>query len=198
MPFYRALRASVAVVENWVELPDELAQQMRYTHIFSAVHGFLGVRKLCKVSFSDARKCLAVHVWAVVNRVKKFVSSLAWFCKAGRDCGYFQPAYADWASSIKIVYFPFHCCSLGFSLVKLSKICLIWLALRQIPKNDQVVAKIERLQQKANKEFFYTVIKTLEISSYVLERLVPGALVLLTVHSVAIASIRIVSLVKAG
>lgn len=189
--FFRAARSCISSASYWVEIPDNVARQARYTHIFSAVHGFLGARKIIRIS---ASKSAHTYVWDVVKRIKKFVAAVGWFCKAGRDKGYFSASFAGWTSHLKIVQVPFDCISLGFSLLKISKIGFQWIRLQHTTKNTQIHLQIHRLQTKATKELFYSASKMLDISAFVFERMIPAPLIFVSVNSIVATAVKIAAL----
>lgn len=192
--FFRAVRSSITTAGYWVVLSDDWALQARYTHIFSAVHGFLGARKLVKIATSNRTQSLHTHVWDVVKRIKKFVAAVGWFCKAGRDKGHFSASFAAWTSYLKIVQVPFDCISLGFSVLKISRIAFQWIRLKHTTKNAQVNVQVLRLEAKATKELFYSASKLLDVSAFVFERMIPASFIFVSVNSLVATAVKIAAL----
>lgn len=189
--FFRALRSGITTAGHWTRLSDDWALHARYTHIFSAVHGFLGVRKLISAQHIEPTP---LQLWGSVKRVKKFVAAIGWFCKAGRDKGYFNPSFAAWTSYVKIVQVPFDCVSLGFSLFKISRICIRLIGLAHATKNNQVSAQMVILQRKAIQEIFYSASKFLDISAFLVEMIIPSSFVIVSVNSIAATAVKVSAL----
>lgn len=195
--FFRAVRSCISTAGHWTIIPNELSKQARYSHIFSAVHGFLGARKLVLMSHAKEKASLPEYVWVLSKRIKKVVAAVGWFCKAGKDKGYFVASVAAWTSYLKVVQVPFDCISLGFSILKISRIAFEWIRLQHLANNDQLNAQMFRLQTKAEKELFYSASKVLDITAFVLEHMVPTSLAFISANAIVATSVKIAALTYA-
>ncbi len=186
----RAMRSCIDLAGHWIAVSDELARQARYTHIFSSIHGLFGVLKLRKLTYSGFTHCQLGQAWMVAMRVKKFASSIAWFCKAGRDLHYWGSEWVGWTSYLKIIRVPFDCVSLSFGVIKVTRVFVVWVDLQTKTKNDQVVAESVRLQEKMIKKILYCGAKAFDISSLVLEQASSVPLALLSLNSLVSFAIK--------
>lgn len=192
--FVRAMRSCIDAAGNWIEVSDELSRQSRYTHIFSSIQGFFGIVKLRKIVYSGGANLLEEKAWMVANRVKKFASSIAWFCRAGRDLHYWDSRWVGWTAYLKVIRIPFDCISLGFSVLKVVRVCIAWLELRQKSKNEQVLQEAARLQEKIIKKLLYCGAKAFDISALVLEQASPALPTLLLLNSLVSSAIKTTAL----
>ncbi|MBS0635805.1 MAG: hypothetical protein JSR37_10115 [Verrucomicrobia bacterium] len=106
--FFRAARACVHLVGHWVPLSDIATKQCRAVRLFSAAHGFFGAARINE----------EMHLWVLVNHIRKYVSSIAWFCKSAADYGYISPESVAWTVFVSKMRYPAACISLYYGVKK--------------------------------------------------------------------------------
>lgn len=137
--FFRAARACVNLAGQWIPLSDEANKQMRAVRLFSAARGFFGASKISE----------DMHLWVLVNHIRKYVSSIAWFCKSAADYGYIATESVAWTVFVSKMKYPAACISLFYGVKKINKI----------------LADPNSTASKLTKQIFYCTTKVLIIIS---------------------------------
>ncbi|MCE5295269.1 MAG: hypothetical protein LLF94_11755 [Chlamydiales bacterium] len=189
--FFRSIRAYAKLTE----LSDDAAKAIRFTRIFSSTKEFYGIAKLRKISFTDGSKSIAANIWKIVQRVKKFVSSIAWFCKVSHDAGYFSESALVLSRSIKMIQLPYDSIALSTSIVKATKVTISWIHLiKKVDKAPEEIEQMHKLETKAVRRLLHCSSKAFDISYRILEMVEHALPRLVIANLVASALIKSVTL----